>query len=314
MINLIESVYGVSEDFLNVNPMPSHARLMRNGIQDLAKRMTDEGIVNFYDKEPQEVLTKDEIDELEDGGFDTKEKWFSDEDLLHLIVRELVAASINYCYWYGASMIRPMGASSTTMYNAVDSALQFFSQETFPGHIEHLVQELALQRFPLLEERKRHLYELLEDGKGITFARYVIINKNNPENVFRELVQNFPGFASDIFLKRASLFMIQLYRQLNWFEDFMSDLFVPADYQVPKMLWTFKAIEYSNVLQLKIQESKLIEKGSLMECQLRAATIQAVKKLHELTGWNIADIDTWLWTKRKEPVDPRFHLTITTDY
>jgi hypothetical protein len=35
--------------------------------------------------------------------------------------------------------------------------------------------------------------------------------------------------------------------------------------------------------------------------------------LQYATGFNIADVDTYLWTKRKL-VDKPFHLTYTTDY
>jgi len=41
--------------------------------------------------------------------------------------------------------------------------------------------------------------------------------------------------------------------------------------------------------------------------------VLACKKLQELTGWNISEIDAWLWLRRKEATLP-FHLTITTDY
>lgn len=292
-MDLIKSVYDISNDLLHVpTPVRIHASVQEDKLNELADQMLKDGKVNFYDKEPQE---------------------FSDEDIMHVIVRELVASSINYCYWYGTSLIRPMGSSSTTMYNLVDDALQFFDPQAFPGHIDQLISLLSFQRFPLLEERKRHLLELVEDGKAITFARFCQGKEIYGEMVFDELVKNFQGFSSDILLKRAALFMIQLYRQLGWFSDFMERLFVPADYQVPKMLDHFGVIKYSGSISYKIQESKLIEKGSLMECQIRAATIIACRKLSKRTGWNIADIDTWLWTKRKEPKG-KFHLTITTDY
>ena len=57
----------------------------------------------------------------------------------------------------------------------------------------------------------------------------------------------------------------------------------------------------------------LLQKDSLEELQIRAATIVACTRLQQLTGWTIADVDTYLWTKRKM-VDKPFHLTISTDY
>jgi len=299
IMDLVKGVYELAEEFLNQHeegksPLRQNVEVQNIAIQQLANQMLEEGKVNFYDKEPQEASNKDEF---------------------KIILRELVASSINYCYWYGSSTIRPMDSSSGSMYELVDAAIYNHPENlNFESSIKYLIELLSLYRYPLLEERKRHLLELVEDEKALTFARYVQVKYGRSgSKIFEELVKNFQGFASDIFLKRASLFMIQLYRQLGWFEEFMKELFVPADYQVPKMLNHFKAILYSNSIGYKIQEGKLIEKGSLMECQLRAATIVACKRLCNLTGWNVADVDTWLWTKRKLP-QGKFHLTITTDY
>jgi hypothetical protein len=300
-MNLIKGVYNISIDFLSLPvPLRQHAKINEEKLELLARQMLDNGKVSFYSEEKQEV----------------KEK----KNELFIVIRELVASSINYNYWYGNGLIRPNGANSTGMYELVDAALADFSgvkdinEVDFENSINYLIELLSTQRYPLLEERKRHLLELTENGKGITFAWYVVLNKDkHGEELLEELVKRFTGFASDTFLKRASLFFIQLNRQLGWFEDLVNELFVPADYQVPKILEYFKVIEYSNVLSYKIQEGKLVEKGSSMECQLRAATIMACRKLCKLTGWNVAEVDTWLWTKRKLPKS-KFHLTYTSDY
>jgi hypothetical protein len=62
-----------------------------------------------------------------------------------------------------------------------------------------------------------------------------------------------------------------------------------------------------------VDTHQLIPKHSQIECEIRAATVLAGKKLQELTGWNASEIDAWLWLRRKEATKP-FHLTITTDY
>lgn len=297
-MDLVKGVYDIAKEFLTQkkegkSPLRQHVELNTHQIKNLAVQMQEEGKVNFYEEEPQE----------------------SDKDIFKIILREMVASSINYCYWYGSSTIRPMDSNSASMYELVDAAIGNHPENlNFESSIRYLIELLSLYRYPLLEERKRHLLELVEDEKALTFARYVQVKYGRSgSKIFEELVKNFQGFASDIFLKRASLFMIQLYRQLGWFENFMQELFVPADYQVPKMLEYFKAIKWGNDLGYKIQENKLIEKGSLMECQIRAATIIVCKELCGLTGWNVADVDTWLWTKRKLPTG-KFHLTYTTDY
>jgi len=79
------------------------------------------------------------------------------------------------------------------------------------------------------------------------------------------------------------------------------------------MFYHFECFTYSPELYSKIHTSKLIAKGSLMECEIRAATILVAKKLCDITGWNISDIDAWFWLRRRN-CDRPFHLTVTTDY
>lgn len=307
-MDLIKSVFDISDEFLSL-PVPTrqHVQLKPSFILNLIAVMKDEGKVSFYSTEDQEVEEK--------------------KNELFIVLRELVASSINYCYWYGNADVRPMGANSGGMYDLVDTAMdqtlkkqeasldikgESYYQGIFSGSIKLLIQLLSFHRYPLLEERKRHLLEVADHG--IKFAKNVVFNQDeHGKELMEDLVRNFTGFASDTFLKRASLFFIQLNRQLGWFPELMQEIFVPADYQVPKMLRYFTAFEYSNDLSYKIQEGKLIKKGSLMECQIRAATIVVCKMIMDKTGWNISEVDTWLWTKRKLPRE-KFHLTITSDY
>ena len=128
-----------------------------------------------------------------------------------------------------------------------------------------------------------------------------------------ELITLFPGFASDIFLKRTFLFFIQMNRRFGWFEEECKIIPVPADYQIPKMLEHFGCFSYSSSLRQSIESNKLIPKNSIEECEIRSATILTAKKLCEITGWNISDVDSYFFL-RKHEVDSPFHLTITTDY
>ncbi len=93
----------------------------------------------------------------------------------------------------------------------------------------------------------------------------------------------------------------------------MTSLHVPADYHLPNILRHFGCIHYTGELQKRIEGNQLIEKHSLMELQLRAATVKVCALLQYGTGWTIADVDTYLWTKRKLP-KTNIHLTYTTDY
>ena len=236
------------------------------------------------------------------------------------LLLELIAASINYCYWYGKHDIRPNGSSSTLMYELLQNAFFDYERRDFDLFricIKRFIRLLSIRRFPLIEERVQHLDQILINGES-----FIELLREEYKDGFRyasidywlnELVETFPGFASDIFLKRSSLFFIQLFRRFGWFEKDLHTLHVPADYQIPKMLYHFGCFTYHELLYSKIHTNKLIEKGSLMECEIRAATVLTIKKICEITNWNVAEVDGYFFTKRHE-IDFPFHLTITTDY
>jgi hypothetical protein len=127
------------------------------------------------------------------------------------------------------------------------------------------------------------------------------------------MVQIFPGYASDIFLKRAMLFFAQLNRKFGWFEEALKTAPVPADYQVPKMLEHYGILDYDEDLYFAIENEIQIPKGSLAECEIRAGTIISCMLLCRETGWGMPDVDGYFWLRRKEAQNP-FHLTVTTDY
>jgi len=143
-----------------------------------------------------------------------------------------------------------------------------------------------------------------------------IVDKKNSMKIddFLEIIiSNYSGYAEDLFLKRAFLLVAMLYRRMQWFKNEIDILPVPADYQIPKILECLGGIKYDGQLYMKIQNHELIPSGSLEECEIRAATILAVKRLSELSGFSMCDIDNYLWLKRKEYRNP-FHLTITSNY
>ena len=299
MTDVIQQVFDISEVILASEPR--HVTINNDGVQALIKQMQEDGIPSFFDSEPEQGKETDR-------GYRT--------GIMVDIIIELVASSINYNYWYGQHDIRPNGVSSSSMYESVHKIFDDAKTHSlnFENRIEHLIQELSVERYPLLEERKRHLHELSDNRKGEIFAAMVYGKKYAGARLFHEMIEMFPGFASDTFLKRASLFFIQLYRKFGWYkDDLMRTLHVPADYQVPKILRHFDCIRYSDALAEKISLGELIQKHSLEELQIRAATVKVCTQLQYAVGWTIADVDTYLWTKRKL-TDTPFHLTYTTDY
>lgn len=290
-MRLIDGVFELSGEFME---NPQYVDIIDDNVYTLAEHMATIGITPFPSQS-------------------------TGENCRVILMKELVASSINYCYWYGKSDIRPGGCGSGLMYDLVNLAFDNYGPHTLKYCISRLKTELALNRFPLLEERLRHLTEVAIAGEMfVTMLHQGYVNNQlEPEKsgykYFKMLMEYFPGFASDLFLKRASLYFLQLYRKLGWYEESMKTFPVPADYQVPKILRHFKCFKYHPQLVETINTNNLLPKSHLAECEIRAGTIIVCQMLQEATGWNISDIDSWLWLRRKESSDP-FHLTITTDY
>jgi len=225
---------------------------------------------------------------------------------------ELVTTSIDYCFWYGRSTIRANDCGCSLLYKII---YDIFSQpfQSLKSCLEKVTKTLITMRFPLLEHRIRHLKELEVKAEGFVFYIVSYHDKESLNDMLSNLICTFPGFAEDLFLKRACLFFIQLYRKHRWFENEMRSFLIPADYQLPKVMFNYGLISYLPSLKNMIFSHQLIPKGSLQEVEIRAATVLAAKKICEYSGWNIADIDTILFAQRKL-VNAPFHLTITTDY
>jgi hypothetical protein len=234
------------------------------------------------------------------------------EELVHY---ELAASSINYCYWYGKSTIRPCDASSMKMYKLLDEAYDENQNRWSSRVVKDFSKKLMQHRFPLVEQRISHLNQLLvaEDPSPMFFVGEVLKGNSDLRHLVNRMVGGFPGFSQDMFLKRVFIFFMQLYRRRSFFSSEIEILPVPADYQIPKMLRHKGILKYNNELSALVDGEQLLASGSQMECEIRAATIMACKELGDKSGKSMADIDYWLWVNRKSCNDP-FHLTITTDY
>lgn len=290
-MNFANTVFELSKSFMED---PSYVQINANNLEDFAEQMIEHGAPSF---------PMPNVEKVQKG-----------------ILLEIVAASVNYCYWYGKSTVRPLHANSTKMYDLLlDSFEDYqpsYKSENFKDCINKFAIQLSQQRFPLIEQRIMHLEELIkEDAEQFSINMLDAQSSDylNMNRIMTQMISMYPGFASDLFLKRLSLFFIQLFRRFGWFADDLKQLHVPADYQVPKMLEHFGCISYEYSLQTAIQNGDLIPKGSLAECEIRAATVLTIKRLCELTGWNVAEVDGYFFLQRNEATNP-FHLTITTDY
>ncbi|MCK5023261.1 MAG: hypothetical protein KAS04_03750 [Candidatus Aenigmarchaeota archaeon] len=285
-MNCIESVFDISEKFMED---PSYVYINYDKINEVVSLISQS---NFKKFEPAPIdLTEDEIE---------KECYL-----------QLLGGSINYCYWVGKHNIRPNDCDSGKMFDVITKTTE--EHDMYSDEFMYALQwKFAKERFPLLEERLKHIDEVFNYGRDFID---VLINNTDTDvaSLMEYLIRMLPGYASDMFLKRASLFFLMMYRKFGWFEKDLHSLHIPADYQVPKMFHFFGCFTYHPELYKKIDKSELIAKGSLMECEIRAATIIVAKKLCEITGWNVSDVDAWFWLRRRK-CDRPFHLTVTTDY
>ncbi len=308
------------------------------------------GIVDQFTEEPQYVtinkakakdlaiIVKDYLAVAEEF-FMGKPKWMkeviswghgNERELYELVAYELILDAVNYNYWYGKGDIRPNGASSYEMSKLLDDSFAM-AHLLVPGDsrvicgfaIRQFRKKLIQNRYPNLANRLKHLdevHKMFGQNNGMPmmwidqmFLPDVREGKEDAEKTIEFLTSFFPTYASDMFLKRAFLFIIEMNRRMGWFKKDIAKIPIPADYQIPKMLQYNWVLEYSDELAYKIGNHELIQSGSLMECEIRASAMKACKMIAEYGDVTMADVDTYLFANRKSCDDP-FHLTITTDY
>lgn len=129
-----------------------------------------------------------------------------------------------------------------------------------------------------------------------------------------QLAQAFPLAYGDEVLKKAQLAVSAVWREARMRgSEATCVLTAFADYQIPNVLRALNVLQYDENLAKRIDQGDLIEENSPEERAIRAAAILAVERLSHSQGVFVADVDYWVWLKRREPKTP-FHLTDTTAY
>ena len=252
-----------------------------------------------------------------------------DEDI---ILKELVSDSVNYCFWQFSSDYRPNDAGSTRMRQLLeenfDAKLARWNRSNLKYQIRRFYKAMLMERFPLMNKRLIHLEALSRPMKfhGATSRHpsyngsvadnfiYGIVRKEPFEYLFNFLIGEIDGFGEDPFLKRAILFFLQLNRIYGLYENEIKMLPIPADYQVPKMLSAhYSILVYSKRLENKIRRGEHLQENGPEEMAIRAGTILSADILGDKTGWSPADVDGWLFSRRKISLAP-FHCCITSNY
>ena len=104
------------------------------------------------------------------------------------------------------------------------------------------------------------------------------------------------------FYKRAQITPADLQRELGQpiFGD-LDKLTAFADNLVPHVLRIDGALTFDQELENQINSGTLLPAGSPAEIEIRAAGIEAVRQLSQLTGRTEMDLDLLLWTQGRQP-------------
>lgn len=267
-------------------------------------------------------INREIIDNFSRNLPDLNHKKIEEMDYLNIrvnIFQELIASSVNFCYWYGSYKNH---MDSFNLYKALYESINYGLQNSVENFsiksIEYIIEDfyrlLVEYRFSMLEERRKRLFYLKnKSGDIFDFCIRIASNITSFNNLFSELFYISPEFSDDLFLKRAILFVKLLNRNSGLFKDHIDKFPIPADYQIPKILRNFGILEYSKELNYKIENKIFIPKSSCEESEIRAYSIIASKIISDNSGLTMFDIDDYLFSLRNSIAD-NHHLTYTTDY
>jgi len=308
MGNIIDGIWDVCDKFI-INEKGQHVSINDDALIRLASDIKENKMPT-----PLELMPKCFKEDSKDINY-------------KILCYEIIACSINYQFWHGRHDIMHNGACSKEVYKILDDAFYFVEDELCEHYgwsacrnvIKIFSEWISVARFPNTENRVKHIKEVgvLIGDYGLGPIKHLvgeIVKKDLTIDKFlTTIITKLPGYAEDIFLKRAFLLVSMLYRRMGWFKDEIHLLPVPADYHLPKVLEGLGCLSYDYILSEKIQASKIITTGSLEECEIRACTMLACKRLSELSGKSMSEVDEYLWLSSKD-VDKPFHLTMTTNY
>ena len=250
--------------------------------------------------------------------------------------------SIKYAIERNAQRLSDSEAMFAQVHEAIDSGINLLNGEVLEKlTIEDLEKIFEGNiKMPMLKERIEILNvvgtKLVDTYEG-DWLKFI---KNGPrklysngEGLIERLVLEFPRFNdSSIYLdkevnfyKLAQLAFWGIHGELAHTGHFkiedMESMTAFADYIVPVALIVMKITQYSEDLEEKIMNGKLIERDSTEEIEIRAASIYATAKLTEsvnrrrkdVEGIIVPQLDYRLW-KHYHATHYPHHLTYTTMY
>ena len=224
----------------------------------------------------------------------------------------LMTGSINYCFWQGNSFHRPVPGGATVIWADAQAAVQ--SHHNIRDAVYAYRTAINKLPLPLAESRQAYLaeLELILPDKMNSYCQ-ALLNNVDLTDLAAQIVQDFPqSFGQDLLFKRISL-ALQLFHEDTRLGSNVAALPIPADYQVPKVLRAWGVLEYSEELNISLDQAAELPRNGTFELEIRAATIEVGTRLYQSIKVPPHVADRHIWGLRKQFSTPH-HLTITTDY
>lgn len=248
-----------------------------------------------------------------------------------VVEQSLVRNAINHMFWH----LDPDGTFVRYEHNdlvgaqAMSSA--FLAAWNNPGsplmRARHRHQALRVSDIdamfgpiPDARGRQRILNEVLLSNALPHWGQWLTTQvKDEQPDVFTatvaaQLADDFPEAFGDGLLKKAQLALSHIWREAHARGyPHPCRLTAFADYQIPNVLRAMGILEYRPALAAHIDAGHLVPAHSAEERAIRGASVLAVEVLAHAQDVAVADVDYWIWLRRKMPATP-FHRTVTTAY
>ncbi|CAG9324540.1 C9orf64 [Blepharisma stoltei] len=235
--------------------------------------------------------------------------------------------ALNFCFWPKPGFEYDNLAGNLKALMERDPNI--LSPNSIAAMTDEFIQQEIFQdaSFPLINERCRLLREIGEQ----TIKCYAgdfnnILNscQNSSEKLVEIITAIFPGFRDScvyrgrqaFFYKRAQILVADLYASGAYEFNDIEKITMFPDYRVPQLLNTYGVLKYSQKLQNKIDSKILIQVGSEMEVEIRAATVKACDIISSRLDRIPIEVDHLLWQMGELSLNTlkEHHRTLTIFY
>jgi hypothetical protein len=257
--------------------------------------------------------------------------------------------ALNFCFWSATATRWRVTWRDRTWdgYSALAAALTRAVEENCPlwdpawlrtlslDQVRHILRpDPGADEIPLLHLRHRHLVELGNGFGNETAADLIRASAGSCVALVEEVLRRFPSFrdvstgpaGEEIrFYKRAQILVADLAgalgnSDLGAFHD-RHLLTAFADYKVPQVMRHLGILVYDADTASRIARKELIPAGSVLELEIRAATIwgcEFIRRKLEAAGTPLTaqEIDWLLWTASQSlpTTSETYHRTLTPFY